>query len=280
MATKLAFVRQPAAGTVQRPLTVFEVAIQDTQGERVLPADNAITLTLGNNPGGAQLLGEVTVIANSGIASFAVVGLDKPAAGYALVASAAGLASAISEPFTAAAPAFAVVSSGPFGRPHLHGSRLPAPSAGATTILAGAGNGVYRSLDHGATWTPASLPFGAPSVLRADPKTPGVVYAVGGGTSLVKTTRNGDTWLDTDGAQTLNSGAIDAAVDPMRPAIIYACGYAAALFRTADGGATWQKLTGFPLGCSHITIDPIATSNVYALAYEGTNNRGVYRSAR
>ena len=155
----------------------------------------------------------------------------------------------------------------------------PAPSAGATTILAGAGNGVYRSLDHGATWTPASFGlFGAPSVLRADPKTPGVVYAVGGGTSLVKTTRNGDTWLDTDGAQTLNSGAIDAAVDPMRPAIIYACGYAAALFRTADGGATWQKLTGFPLGCSHITIDPIATSNVYALAYEGTNNRGVYRS--
>jgi hypothetical protein len=104
---KLAFVTQPVqaqtkageaqAGTV---LPTIQVAIEDAQGNVVTTATNPVTISLGNNPGGAQLLGTTTVNAVNGIATFSDLRISKSGSGYTLVASSPGLQGATTQSFT------------------------------------------------------------------------------------------------------------------------------------------------------------------------------------
>ena len=92
--TKLIFIAVPfgaTAGRVFSPLA--RVEIEDAAGARVANATNAVTLTIGTNPGGAALVGTTMVNAVSGIATFTGVSLDKAGTGYTLVAAAGGLTS-------------------------------------------------------------------------------------------------------------------------------------------------------------------------------------------
>src|SRR5205823_1952943 len=98
---KLGFVVQPTKSVpraeAQTPITPApRVAIQDANGNTVTTATNAVTLSLGSNPGGAMLSGTLTVNAVNGIAIFDNVFISRAAAGYTLVATAEGLASATS----------------------------------------------------------------------------------------------------------------------------------------------------------------------------------------
>lgn len=77
------------------------VAIQDASGATVAASTAPVTLAFGTNPVGsaATLLGNVTVNAVNGVATFTDVHLNKAAQGYTLVASSPGLAPATSEAF-------------------------------------------------------------------------------------------------------------------------------------------------------------------------------------
>src|SRR5882762_2145761 len=97
----LAFVVQPPASvhvgaTISPPV---QVAVQDTLGNAVPGATNAVTLSLASNPSGATLLGTTTVEAVDGIASFADLRLDRAGTAYTLVARAAGLTDGTSAAF-------------------------------------------------------------------------------------------------------------------------------------------------------------------------------------
>jgi sugar lactone lactonase YvrE len=98
--TVLALVSQPSnVNTGQIFTPAVQVKIQTGVG---VPVPNVnVTLAIGNNPGGATLSGVTTVPTDAtGIASFPTIILDRAGAGYTLVASAAGVASITSTPFT------------------------------------------------------------------------------------------------------------------------------------------------------------------------------------
>ncbi len=75
------------------------VRVLDGAGNLVPTATNAITIGLGNNPGGSTLSGTVTAAAVAGAATFSTLSLNLTGAGYTLTASATGLTGATSTGF-------------------------------------------------------------------------------------------------------------------------------------------------------------------------------------
>ncbi|KFE66749.1 hypothetical protein DB31_8963 [Hyalangium minutum] len=108
-AAAVAFTVQPAATTVAGVsiTPAIKVSLVDAAGNPVTTGSNQITLSLGNNPGGATLSGTTRVAAVNGVATFSNVSINKAGAGYTLVASSSGLNSGTSTAFqiTAAAAA-------------------------------------------------------------------------------------------------------------------------------------------------------------------------------
>jgi hypothetical protein len=99
-ATQLGFLQQPGTTTAGAAITpAVTVAVQDDLHGTVTSAGNAVTIGLGNNPGGATLSGTLTVAAVNGVATFPNLTLTRAAAGYTLVATAQALTPATSTAF-------------------------------------------------------------------------------------------------------------------------------------------------------------------------------------
>ena len=97
---KLIFAVPPSTTDTALPITpAVQVAIQDAFANTVTSATNAVTLSLGVNPGGATLAGTLTVPPVNGIASFANLRLDQLGSGYTLAATSGALTAATSPPF-------------------------------------------------------------------------------------------------------------------------------------------------------------------------------------
>lgn len=167
------------------------------------------------------------------------------------------------------------------------------------------GDGVYKSMDAGATWTHMGLPdtqnIGR---IEIDPRNPAVLYVAALGhlwgpneqRGLYKTTDGGKNWtrvlfINPD------TGVVDVKLDPKDPDTLFAAAYerrrtpfgfngggpGSALYKSADGGATWKKLTnGLPyadggdtgrIGVAIYRRDPAI---IYAEVQHA--NGGLYRS--
>ena len=99
--TTLQFSTQPSTTMVNAPISpAVTVIVQDTEGNTVSTATTAVTLALGTHPQAATLGGTLTVNAVNGVATFNDLSLNVSAGGYTLTATAAGLTSAASQPFT------------------------------------------------------------------------------------------------------------------------------------------------------------------------------------
>jgi photosystem II stability/assembly factor-like uncharacterized protein len=163
----------------------------------------------------------------------------------------------------------------------------------------GRGNGVYKSMDAGATWTSAGLTeTHYIANLIVDPRNPDLVLVAANGDrepgperGVFRTTNGGRTWSkvlfrDND------SGAMDIAFDPENPHEMFATlehrsvegqkpppGPGAWIYRSRDEGATWQPVptTGLPennLGRIGVAVAP-ATCGQRVLAIM---NQGLFRS--
>jgi len=166
------------------------------------------------------------------------------------------------------------------------------------------GNGVYRSLDGGQTWTHLGLAethhIGR---IAVHPRNPDVAYVAALGRlwgpnkerGLYQTADGGRTWTQSKFVDE-DTGVVDVAIDPQSPHILYAASYqrrraphgyngggpGSALWKTADGGATWKKLTnGLPkegdIGRIGIAVYRGDPRIVYALV-EHAKEGGIYRS--
>jgi hypothetical protein len=105
-AARLVFTSQPTSTTTGATLSpAVQVTVQDALGNTVTSSSASVTVALGAHAGTGTLGGTLTVQAQSGVARFASLFVDKVGSGYTLVASSTGLPSATSTAFDISAGA-------------------------------------------------------------------------------------------------------------------------------------------------------------------------------
>lgn len=161
---------------------------------------------------------------------------------------------------------------GPFGGTVQH---LTADPATPGVVYASAREqGVFKSVDGGATWTPL---FTQPvlGAVAVDPSRPATLYlptrAAQG--TLLKSTDGGATWRPSNRGLEGEAAASAVAVDRTRPSRVY-LGNGRGFFRSLNGGAFWRKSPGFPATAVHDLAVPPRPAGVVLAA----TNVGVLRS--
>jgi photosystem II stability/assembly factor-like uncharacterized protein len=158
------------------------------------------------------------------------------------------------------------------------------------------GNGIYKSLDAGKTWTAMGLEkTGRIGNVIIDPRNPDIVLACALGHAygpqpergVFRTTDGGKNWekvLFVDES----TGCSDMGMDPNNPRILYAGmwqleihtygrtsgGPGSGLFKSTDGGMTWKRLEGHglpkpPVGRIAVRVAQKDSNRVYALIETG-----------
>ena len=166
------------------------------------------------------------------------------------------------------------------------------------------GDGVYRSLDGGATWKNMGLRESEHiGRIIIDPRDPKVIFVAaqgplsnkGGDRGVYKTVDGGVTWTRVLFVNEW-TGANDVQMDPRNPDVLVAtmwqrqrrtCCYVAGgpgsgVWRSTDGGKTWTKSqAGFPteeLGRIGLSMSGAAPGLLYAVVEAANAKGGTYRS--
>ncbi len=166
------------------------------------------------------------------------------------------------------------------------------------------GDGVYRSLDAGVTWTNLGLRESEHiGTITIDPRDSNVVYVAaqgplwrsGGDRGLYKTTDGGTTWervlhISED------TGINEVHLDPRDPDVLYATAYQrrrhvwtlinggpeSGIYKSTDAGATWRELEkGLPevdMGRIGLAVSPADPEVIYAIVEAQRDKGGVFRS--
>ncbi len=166
------------------------------------------------------------------------------------------------------------------------------------------GDGVYKSVDSGKTWTHMGLTETSTiSRIRIHSDNPDVVYVAALGHIYGPNEERG-VFRSTDGGTTWQkilfvsdrAGAVDLSMDPNDPGTIYAAtwetgrtpyslnsgGPGSRLFKTTDGGDNWTDITrnpGLPqglIGKIGVTLSPVDPDRVWAIVE--AEDGGIFRS--
>ncbi|MGD8441757.1 MAG: glycosyl hydrolase, partial [Holophagae bacterium] len=166
------------------------------------------------------------------------------------------------------------------------------------------GDGVYKSIDGGTTWTNVGLGSSEHiGNIVVDPRDSNVVWVAaqgplwrsGGDRGLYRTTDGGATW-----ARMLHpsddTGIAEVRLHPDDPDTIFATAYQrrrhtwtlinggpeSGLYKSTDGGATWREVTaGLPdvdTGRMGLCISPVDTDVIYGVLDAARDEGGFFRS--
>ncbi|MDP3965102.1 MAG: YCF48-related protein [bacterium] len=149
------------------------------------------------------------------------------------------------------------------------------PSNPSLVFAATNANGLYRSTDDAASWTPTGLDAGQITSVAVDPGNAQVLYATSG-RFLYKSSDQGDHWeqlyTDSRSGERLFNVAVDA-FDSQR---IYISNGSGALFKSYDGGNNWQQIHWFDEPIQLLRLSPADTRHVYAVV---GNKEGLFFSS-
>lgn len=168
----------------------------------------------------------------------------------------------------------------------------------------GFGDGVYKSLNGGETWTRMGLETSEHiAKILIDPGDSNVVFVAaegslwksGGERGVYRSSDGGENW-----SQVLSispeTGVTDLQFDPGNSKVIYAAAYQrrrnvplflgggpeSGIYKTTDGGNSWRRIEkGLPagdMGRIGIAVSPVKPSHVYASIEAAPNEKGFYRS--
>jgi photosystem II stability/assembly factor-like uncharacterized protein len=166
------------------------------------------------------------------------------------------------------------------------------------------GDGIYKSVDAGRTWTHLGLRDGQQiPALMVDPRDPNRLFAAVLGHPYGPNAERG-VFRSIDGGVSWqkalykdeNTGASDIEMDPANPDVLYAClwreregpwednndygGAGGGIFKSTDGGATWNKLAGGLPGDlvqAYVAIAPSDPRRLYS-SLATTQGTHIYRS--
>ena len=167
------------------------------------------------------------------------------------------------------------------------------------------GDGVYKSLDGGATWKNMGLSRSEHiGNILVDPRDSDVIYVAaqgplwspGGERGVYKSTDGGESWdLILEGANAY-TGANEVHFDPRNPDVLYAAmhqrfrnvaallngGPGSGIYKSTDAGQTWRELTsGIPAdhkGKIGLAVSPVNPEVVYATIELAQRSGGLWRS--
>ena len=166
------------------------------------------------------------------------------------------------------------------------------------------GDGIYKSVDAGKTWTHLGLRDGQQiPKIAIDPHDPNRLFVAVLGHPYGPNPERG-LYRSTDGGSTFvkvlykgeNTGGNDVAIEPSNPETVYAClwearqgpwenaawsGTSGGIFKSSDGGETWRELkNGLPatgVVQANLAIAPSDPMRIYG-AVASEHDLGIYRS--
>jgi photosystem II stability/assembly factor-like uncharacterized protein len=173
----------------------------------------------------------------------------------------------------------------------------------ARGVMTSMGDGVYKSMDAGKTWTHIGLELTRHiSDVIIHPTNPDVIYVAAQGAQyapsnergIYKTTDGGTSWQRMLFVNNI-TGASSLSMDMNNPRILYAAmwqhrrypwliesgGENSGLYKSTDAGATWTQLkTGLPadFGKAGISVSRANSERVFAVIEAAGKKGGVYRS--
>lgn len=143
------------------------------------------------------------------------------------------------------------------------------------------GNGIFKSVDHGVTWTQlestsSNINFLSVNRIIIDPSSENALF-VATNSGVYKSNDGGSTWVEK-----LDAGerVQDLDADPNNFSILYASVNSRGVYKSVDGGESW-KLMADGMGevaRLELAISPENTNKVYALTYDQNDKTLVYRT--
>jgi len=168
----------------------------------------------------------------------------------------------------------------------------------------GYGDGVYRSLDGGESWTRMGLEHSEHiAKILISPKDSQVIYVAsegplwnpGGERGVYKSVDGGSTWNQVLEVSQ-DTGITDLEFSPRDPDVLYAAAYQrrrsvalflgggpeSGIYKSADAGENWREVErGLPkgdMGKIGLTVSPVDPNHVYATIEATPEEKGFYRS--
>ncbi|HUQ49213.1 MAG TPA: hypothetical protein VM056_00720 [Terriglobales bacterium] len=141
-------------------------------------------------------------------------------------------------------------------------------------LVAGALDGVYRSMDGGEKWSFISPPNHKDirniESVAVDPKNPEIIYA---GTWHLpwKTTDGGLTWTNIKQGIIDDSDVFSIIIDLVNPSVVYASA-CSGIYKSESAGLSFRKVQGIPFSARRTRVlkqDPVNRDIVYAGTTEG-----------
>ncbi len=123
---------------------------------------------------------------------------------------------------------------------------------------------LYRSLDGGATWTPAHPDVGKVWTVDIDPLNPDIVLFGTTNGKIFRSADGGTTFAQVTG--TGFPGVYAVLFDPFDPSHAYA-GTIQGLYRSTDNGQTWSNTNSTTEWARRLSADPVVAGRIYVSEY-------------